>query len=136
MELYVAKAFTIAQIQLEFDNPNSYHFFAEIESDIVGFVKLNLNSAQSEMPFSNSLEIQRIYVIANYQGLKIGEQLLQFVITFAKEKKIDSIWLGVWDKNVRAISFYEKNGFVAFSKHLFFVGADQQFDIMMRLGLS
>ena len=135
IEMYVAEAFAIAQIQSEFDNPDSYHFFAENDSEIVGFVKLNLGSAQTETPFSNSLEIQRIYVIAKYQGLKIGEQLLQFVIDFAKRKKKDSIWLGVWEKNVRAISFYERNGFVAFSKHEFFVGKDQQFDIMMQLDL-
>ena len=136
IELYVAEAFAIDQIQSEFDNPNSYHFFAENDSEIIGFVKLNLGSSQTEMPFSNSLEIQRIYVIAKYQGLKIGEQLLQFIIDFAKKKKMDSIWLGVWDKNVRAISFYERNGFVAFSKHEFLVGKDLQFDVMMQLDLS
>lgn len=134
-KMYVDKAFTLEQIKLEYENPNSYHFFAEYNADIIGFVKLNLQTAQTEMPFKNALEIQRIYIISKYQGLKVGKQFLQFVIDFAKQKRIDKIWLGVWDKNLRAISFYERNGFVAFSKHKFMVGTDLQFDIMMQLDL-
>jgi ribosomal protein S18 acetylase RimI-like enzyme len=136
MQLYMDKAFALQQIQLEFDDPNSYHFFVENQTEVMGFIKLNLGPAQSEMPFNNAMEIQRIYVIAKFQGVRIGEQLLKFTINFAKQMKMDKVWLGVWDKNTRAISFYEKNGFVAFSKHEFMVGTDQQFDIMMQLDIS
>jgi ribosomal protein S18 acetylase RimI-like enzyme len=135
-KLYLEKAFAHKQIKQEYENSNSYHFFAEFDAEVIGIIKLNLGSAQTELPFKNSLEIQRIYVKSNYQGLKVGKQFLQFVIDFAKLKKIDQIWLGVWEKNKRAISFYERNGFVAFSKHEFFVGTDQQFDIMMQLELG
>jgi ribosomal protein S18 acetylase RimI-like enzyme len=42
------------------------------------------------------------------------------------------VWLGVWEKNLRAISFYEKNGFIAFDQHIFQLGDDRQTDIMMK----
>ncbi len=43
-----------------------------------------------------------------------------------------SIWLGVWEENPKAIRFYEKNGFVPFSRHIFKMGDEEQTDIMMR----
>jgi ribosomal protein S18 acetylase RimI-like enzyme len=46
---------------------------------------------------------------------------------------VDYVWLGVWEKNLRAIQFYKKNGFVEFDQHLFILGDDPQTDIMMKL---
>jgi ribosomal protein S18 acetylase RimI-like enzyme len=54
----------------------------------------------------------------------------------AKEKNVKYAWLGVWEKNPRAIRFYEKNGFVAFDKHIFKLANDEQTDIMMKLKLN
>ena len=42
------------------------------------------------------------------------------------------IWLGVWEENPRATRFYQKNGFVAFGKHIFKLGDDEQTDILMK----
>ena len=54
----------------------------------------------------------------------------------AKDKKSDYVWLGVWEENPRAISFYKKNGFEEFDKHIFKLGNDEQTDIMMKLKLN
>jgi ribosomal protein S18 acetylase RimI-like enzyme len=54
----------------------------------------------------------------------------------ARHKNVDFVWLGVWEENTRAINFYQKNGFVAFDKHIFKLGSDEQTDIMMRLQLK
>jgi ribosomal protein S18 acetylase RimI-like enzyme len=53
----------------------------------------------------------------------------------AKRKRVNILWLGVWEKNPRAINFYKKNGFEEFDKHIFRLGNDEQTDIMMRLKL-
>ena len=50
----------------------------------------------------------------------------------AKDKQVDYVWLGVWEKNPRAIRFYQKNGFVEFDQHIFKLGSDEQTDIMMK----
>jgi ribosomal protein S18 acetylase RimI-like enzyme len=44
--------------------------------------------------------------------------------------------LGVWEENHRALAFYTKNGFIAFDKHIFRLGNDEQTDIMMKLTLD
>lgn len=54
----------------------------------------------------------------------------------AKDIKADYVWLGVWEENPRAISFYRKNSFVEFDKHIFVLGDDEQTDILMKLELT
>ena len=56
-------------------------------------------------------------------------------VEVVKEKNPNYIWLSLWVKNLKAIRFYEKNGFVAFGTHLFKLGDDEQTDIMMKLVL-
>jgi ribosomal protein S18 acetylase RimI-like enzyme len=51
----------------------------------------------------------------------------------AKQNKVAYIWLGVWEKNERAINFYKKNGFVTFDTHIFKLGNEAQTDYMMKL---
>ncbi len=78
------------------------------------------------------LEIERIYVLTTFHGKNVGQLLYDKAYQIAIEKKIDFIWLGVWEKNERAINFYLKQGFKQFSFHIFKLGDDEQKDIMMR----
>lgn len=64
------------------------------------------------------------------------ENLYDKAIQIARDKNADYVWLGVWEENPRAISFYKKNGFVEFDKHIFKFGNDEQTDIMMKLKLT
>ena len=75
---------------------------------------LHTNEAQTELQGNDALEIERIYVLKDYHGLKVGQLLYQYALDFATELNIKRIWLGVWEENKRAIRFYEKNG----SSHL------------------
>jgi len=84
---------------------------------------------------NNALEIERIYVLKEYHGKEIGQLLYNKAIEVARDKKASYLWLCVWENNERAISFYKKNGFTAFDKHIFTLGDDEQTDIMMRLFL-
>ena len=58
------------------------------------------------------------------------------MIQIARQKKVTCIWLGVWEKNEKAIKFYRKNGFIEFDKHIFVLGSDRQTDILMKLELN
>ena len=53
-------------------------------------------------------------------------------INAAKEADKNYIWLGVWENNTNAISFYQVKGFMPFSEHIFVVGSDKQRDILMK----
>lgn len=131
-EAYTSTAFTIEKLSRELQNANSQFYFAIIDDEKVGYMKLNYSSAQTELQDENSVEVERIYVLANQQGKKIGNQLLDYAIDKAKIEGKHSIWLGVWEHNQAAQRFYERNGFKAFGSHKFWVGKDEQTDILMR----
>jgi hypothetical protein len=108
----------------------------ELDGKTIGYLKVNVGESQTEIKDKNTLEIERIYVLKEFHGKKVGQILYDKAIELAKDKNIENVWLGVWEENPRAIRFYEKNGFVAFDKHIFKLGNDEQTDIMMKLKLK
>jgi len=135
MKKYIGENFTEEKITKELRNPESQFFIAWDDKKPVGYLKVNSGQAQTEMKDLNSLEIERIYVKNAYQGKKVGQILYEKSLEVARHQKNEYIWLGVWEENTKAIRFYEKNGFVAFSKHIFLFGQDEQTDIMMKKAL-
>jgi ribosomal protein S18 acetylase RimI-like enzyme len=131
-EAYTSVAFTRDQLLSEIENPHSAFYFAIIDDKKVGYIKLNYASAQAEFQDENAVELSRIYVLADQQGKQIGKQLIYFAINKAIEDKLQYIWLGVWEHNHSAIRFYEREGFVKFSSHEFWVGNDKQTDLLMK----
>jgi ribosomal protein S18 acetylase RimI-like enzyme len=132
MEKYLEENFNVGKLQNEISNIDSLFYIAWDANIPVGYLKLNLGSAQTELKDDNSLEIERIYVKSAYHGQKVGQLLYEKAVEVAKKQKKSFIWLGVWEENPKAIRFYEKNGFTAFDKHIFKMGEDEQTDIMMK----
>ena len=99
-------------------------------------MKINFGNAQTDVKDSNGMEIERIYTLSEYFGKNVGKILLDKAFESARKKKVKFVWLGVWEKNPRAIRFYEKNGFVRFGNHSFKFGNDTHTDILMKLELS
>lgn len=135
MTVYLESAFTTEKLKNELTNINSEFYFAEIDGKVVGYFKVNFNEAQTELKMSNAMEIERIYVLKDFQGMKVGKMLFDKAIENARNMGLDLVWLGVWEKNISAISFYEKNGFTVFNKHIFRLGNEEQIDLMMMIKL-
>ncbi|MDY8136217.1 GNAT family N-acetyltransferase [Aquimarina sp. 2201CG5-10] len=135
IQRYLNDKFTIEQIDKELNNPESQFYFAKLNDTIAGYLKLNYGNAQTEKVPGNTVEIERIYVAKEYQGNKIGQHLFNKTLEVAKNKQLEYIWLGVWDKNLEAIKFYQRQGFVAFDQHDFMLGTDLQTDILMKLAI-
>ena len=136
MNNYLAENFSREKLTAELSDPNSEFYFALIGREVVGYLKLNFGSAQTEFQDGHALEIERIYVLKALHGQKVGQVLYEKALDVAKVSGADYIWLGVWEENTRAIHFYQKNGFVPFDKHIFKLGDDAQTDIMMKLELN
>jgi len=135
MQLYLNENLNIEKLTCEINNPNSQFYFVSITNQVIGYLKINTGPSQTELVNNTSLEIERIYVIKEFHGKHIGNLLLEKAIKIAKDLSLEYIWLGVWEKNERAVSFYKKHGFVEFDKHLFKLGNDEQTDLMMKLKL-
>ena len=132
MAKYLEEGFAVAKLTEEVSNVASQFYFATLNGQVIGYLKLNTGKSQTESLDVEALEIERIYVLAAYHGQKVGQLLYNKAMQVAEERKSPFVWLGVWEKNPRAIRFYEKNGFVAFDKHVFKLGEDEQTDIMMK----
>lgn len=136
MKSYLEEDFSLEKLAKEVNNENSEFYFAKIDNEIIGYLKVNFGESQTELKDSKALEIERIYVSKEFHGKSVGQLLYDKAIEIAKQKNSDYVWLGVWEENPRAISFYKKNGFVEFDKHIFKLGDDEQTDIMMKLKLN
>lgn len=136
MREYLEEGFSTEKLYTELTNPNAEFYFAELDGKTIGYLKVNYGESQTEIKDKNALEIERIYVLKEFHGKKVGQILYDKAIELAKKRNMDYVWLGVWEQNPRAIRFYEKNGFVAFDKHIFKLGNDEQTDIMMKLKLN
>jgi ribosomal protein S18 acetylase RimI-like enzyme len=135
MNKYLEESLSLKKLSSELEDKNSEFYFAEKNNKVIGYLKINFGSSQTELKEDKGLEIERIYVLKDFQGEKIGQLLYNNALSIAKEKHAEYVWLGVWEKNLRAINFYKKNGFVEFDKHVFQLGNDAQTDIMMKLQL-
>ena len=132
MSSYLENDLSLERLSAELNNPNSEFFFASLDNEVIGYLKINCDSAQTEQKTANSIEIERIYVTKEFLGKNIGQLLLEHAFQIAREKGNEIVWLGVWEENKRAIRFYQKNGFEEFDKHIFMLGEDAQKDILMR----
>jgi ribosomal protein S18 acetylase RimI-like enzyme len=135
LDKYLDESFSNEKLSSELNSPHSSFYFAEIDNNVVGYLKINFGASQTELKDNKAVEIERIYVLQAYHGKKIGQLLFNKAIEIAKEHKANYVWLGVWEENHRALQFYKKNGFVPFDTHIFKLGNDEQTDIMMKLVL-
>ena len=136
MQAYLDEAFEISKLRGELNNPDSDFFFLFFNEVLAGNLKLNEAPSQTDINDLSSLEIERIYVTREFQGEGLGRYLMEQAITIATERKKEYAWLGVWEKNEKAIRFYKKNGFYEIGTHTFVMGEDVQTDYVMRKDLK
>ncbi|MBK8955227.1 MAG: GNAT family N-acetyltransferase [Saprospiraceae bacterium] len=133
MDLYLDKAMRIDVLAQELENAQSEFYFSLLGDLICGYLKLNYGDAQTEFKGRNSVEIERIYVLKEFQGRKIGQVFVDLAIQKAKSNHAEFLWLGVWEKNIRAIDFYKRQGFHLFGEHDFYLGKEKQTDLLLKL---
>ncbi|KAJ1604385.1 hypothetical protein OJ253_3702 [Cryptosporidium canis] len=132
MKKYLEEGFSAEKLRGELLNSHTAFYFAVLNGEVIGYLKLNFGPAQTELKDDDAVEIERIYVLKDFHGKQVGQLLYDKAMEVARHSGARYVWLGVWEQNPRAIRFYEKNGFVAFDKHLFRLGDDEQTDIMMK----
>ncbi|MEK5237438.1 GNAT family N-acetyltransferase [Paenibacillus sp. FSL L8-0470] len=131
MKTYLEKAFTYKQLEKELSNVFSEFFFIFFNEELAGYLKVNINDSQSEKAGDESLEIERIYIRNNFQRKGLGKYLIDKAMEVAVIQNKKMIWLGVWEKNEKAIDFYKKIGFVQTGAHSFYMGDEEQIDLIM-----
>ncbi|OLS33436.1 GNAT family N-acetyltransferase [Bacillus sp. MRMR6] len=131
MKAYMEKAFNLPQLEKELTNNSSKFFFVYFNDEVAGYLKVNIDDAQSEEMGDESLEIERIYIRTQFQKHGLGKYLFNKAMEMATEHNKKKIWLGVWEKNENALAFYRKMGFVQTGAHAFYMGDEEQTDFIM-----
>ena len=130
MNAFLKEYFNIKQVQLELNNENDFYYLAELNGKVIGYCRWmeDYTNFPVMKPWK-SLELKRIYVLEEFHGKGVAQQLMNFVIQSAKKNQYQVVWLGVWEHNYRAQKFYEKYSFVhSGHTHDFPIGSTAQTD--------
>ena len=101
---------------------NNIYLLAWREGVTVGFAKIKKHSLNDQIESGAQMELQKIYVLPEFQHSGAGTALLTEIKKLAKDIYPDHIWLDTHISNDKAIRLYEKNGFKKIGKHYFTIG--------------
>ena len=131
MTLYLGKSFSPVLQALELADPSVVFLIAELGDVPVGYVQLRKGASPASVRSSRPVEIARFYARTKWIGRGVGPALMEAVLREAGVRGHDVIWLGVWERNQRAIAFYRKWGFAEVGSQAFRLGNDLQTDLVM-----
>lgn len=112
---------------------NNCYLLAWYKNEPVGFTKIKKDSLNEHIESVSQIELQKIYVLPDRQGLGAGHALVHAVLDMANELMPDYTWLDTHVSNERAISLYERHGFEKIGKHYFTIGTQTfEYHVMAR----
>lgn len=135
MRAYLEASFSREQLLKELENEESNFYLLFEEQRLAGYMKLNAGTAQTDLHDPDALELERIYVLDDFQGQGLGGCLLDRALDLARESGKAYLWLGVWELNEKARAFYASQDFYAIGNHAFIMGDDIQNDLILRKDL-
>lgn len=136
MDKFMDSQFDRGSLMKEVGADGNIFFLAYDGEEPVGYVKMREGELVPELGDQKAIEIVRIYAVTASIGKGVGAVLMQQCIDTAIERNKEVIWLGVWEKNQRAIDFYTRWGFEKFGTHIFMLGDDAQNDWLMKKELG
>ncbi|WP_250634431.1 GNAT family N-acetyltransferase [Pinirhizobacter soli] len=95
---------------------------AEAEGKPIGYAKLRPLAAPAPNAALGALELQQIYVAAEWHGKGVARELLDWSVSAARQLGATELYLTVFDQNERAKAFYGKHGFSEVGRCTFTLG--------------
>ncbi len=133
---HIAETYTEPVIAGALRDPDVTYLVAEAAGRIIGFAKLVVGSREDGIDAARPAELNQLYVDSDQKGRGVGRALLDACVEWAREAGCDVLWLGVWERNPKAIGFYERVGFRQVGTHGFQFGSELQTDLIMGLPLA
>jgi ribosomal protein S18 acetylase RimI-like enzyme len=131
LSAFLAQTYGVEQQTAELSDPETTTLLAEAGGAAIGFAQLRPGRVPDCVGGPAPLELQRFYVDRRWHGRGVAQQLMRAVLGVASDRGGRTLWLGVWERNVRAIAYYAKSGFVDVGSHPFQLGGDLQTDRIM-----
>jgi ribosomal protein S18 acetylase RimI-like enzyme len=115
----------------EFADPRYRFRVAEVDGEVVGYVKLG-PSALPVQTDKRAIELRQIYLLNEYHGSGLAKVLSEWAIGEARRQGFEELYLTVYVDNHRARRFYDRYDFEAVGRYDFMVGEHADEDIIMR----
>ncbi len=131
MQDYLAANFNLETVKSQIDDESSIFLLGFDGGELTGYAMLKEGVPPDSVSGEAPIELVRFYVIEQAIGMGYGSQLMQACLEEAKRIGRATLWLGVWEKNERAIRFYVKWGFRKVGVKKFMLGRDEQDDLIM-----
>jgi GNAT superfamily N-acetyltransferase len=135
MALHLERAYGVAQQTAELTDPAVITLLVEEAGQAVAYAQLRTGRVPDCVTGASAMELWRFYVTRDWHGRGVAQQLMERVMTEARQAGAATLWLGVWERNPRAQAFYGKCGFVDVGEHVFLFGTDPQTDRVMARSL-
>jgi diamine N-acetyltransferase len=135
MAAYLASSFTPKQQAAELADPRCLYLIAETDGKAVGYAMLRSGDAPAGVN-GRAIELVRLYVTQESIGSGVGAALMKNCLDEAHRLGFVSLWLGVWEHNLRAQAFYRKWNFQEVGTHVFQLGSDPQTDLLMQRSIA
>jgi len=131
MDLHCRTSYSEAIQAEEIADPNRVTLLCEYSGRLAGFAQLRWGKAPSCVLANAPGELQRLYVISEFHGKGVAHGLMNACMDEMTSHRSDVVWLGVWERNPKAIAFYKKFGFHEVGAHVFPLGNDPQRDVVL-----
>ena len=141
MEQYLAESFTPERQATEIADPSGTVLLAERrgaseKAGVLGYAHLSSGSTPEAVSGPDPIELKRLYVARAWHGQGVAQALMDASLAVARARGAKTVWLGVWERNPRAVAFYEKYGFTRVGEHTFQLGSDKQTDWILELPIT
>ncbi|MES2558467.1 MAG: GNAT family N-acetyltransferase [Bacteroidota bacterium] len=134
MQAYISKSYNESLIAQNLQHTEIHYAVAEEHNEAIGYIKLLLNAPHPKLT-GRTVELEKIYVKQSWLGSGAGKQLMDYAIHFSRQQQYETLFLGVWKENERAVHFYRKAGFIEFDTRFFPLGTRICEDYIMKLEL-
>jgi diamine N-acetyltransferase len=131
MQAYLESAFTVPTLTAELNDPRAIFILAEAEEQLAAYAKLFPDKPPDCVRGEAPIELVRFYVDQQWHGTGLASDLMKLCLAEAKQHGFITMYLGVWERNVRAQAFYRKWNFTHIGEHIFQMGDDPQTDWWM-----
>ena len=136
IQSYIRESFCAERLRDEVASADNLFLLALLDEAPVGYAKLRTGTPDASVDGEDPVELERLYVEQSAIGHGIGAALMQACLEAARRGGHRTLWLGVWERNARAIAFYRRWGFEMVGDHVFRLGSDEQTDLIMQRAVS
>ena len=131
MAIHLERAYGVPQQTAELNDPDLITLLVAEGGQAVAYAQVRTGHVPACVDGARPIELWRFYVARDWHGRGIAQALMARVMSEAAAAGAQSLWLGVWERNPRALAFYGKCGFADVGEHVFLFGTDPQTDRIM-----